>query len=332
MLTEKRSTRIGAALLIFAVLIRVISSFADFRVRAVRQPESLEGSLLRETTGAVQSNPATQPPQPSTQPPSPPTEPEIRPWHFSAGDLEYVRVQYAVDCAYRPDLEDLLLKPLSWDLRAEEPTVLIVHTHASESYTREPGQNYTENADYRTLNEAYNMLAVGDFLAELLEAAGISVIHDRQLHDYPSYTESYGNSRDSVRELLAQYPSIQVVLDLHRDAAENADGSQYATACDVDGKTVAQLMLVVGTNASGNYHPDWQENLAAALKLQALLEQLAPGITRPTILRAQRFNHDLSQGAMIVEVGTAGNTLEEAMGAIPILAQALVALVQGATS
>lgn len=335
MLTEKRSTRFGAALIIFAVLVRLLSSLTGSAVRAIRQPEETTGTIIRETAGPLQSRPQTQVTVPPTQtdpPETQPTVPEPEPLLFSAADLSHIRVQYASDCSHRPNLEKLLLRKLNWDLTGDEPTVLILHTHASESYTPQPGQNYQESADYRTLNEGYNMVAVGDYLTKLLENAGISVLHDRSIHDYPSYTQAYTNSRDAVRAYLQQYPTIQVVLDLHRDAAENPDGSQYATSCTANGQKVAQLMLVVGTNASGNYHPNWQENLAAAVKLQVLLEQMAPGITRQTILRAQRFNHDLSAGAMIVEVGTAGNTLDEAMGAIPYLAEALISLMHGAAS
>lgn len=333
MLTEKRSTRLGAALIIFAIFLRLISSFWNSGVLAVREEEAAEEktTLHRPTTGTP-SPPETQATtatatQPTTQPPPPPQAVT-----FFQEDVQYARVQYAQDCPYRPDLEKLLLQSLNWDLTGDAPTVLIIHTHASESYTRQSGQDYVETADYRTLNEAYNMVAVGDKLTQLLTAAGICVLHDRQIHDYPSYTAAYSNSREAARYYLNQYPSIQVVLDLHRDAAENADGSQYATSATVNGEKVAQLMLVVGTNASGNYHPGWQENLAIALKLQVLLEKQAPGITRQTVLRAQRFNHDLSAGAMIVEVGTAGNTLEEAMGAIPVLAQALIELMHGANT
>ena len=334
MLIEKRSTKIGAALIIFAILLRLLSSIGSAGVMAARQEETVaQGALPRPTTGTLQptEKPPETPVEKPTQPTAPaPTVPPAPVVTFSDADLSFVRVQYASDCSYRPDLLALLQKRLDWDLSGDSPTVLILHTHASESYTRQPGQDYQETADYRTLDESYNMLAVGDYLTRLLTEAGICVLHDRQIHDYPSYTAAYSNSRDAVRHYLAQYPTIQVVLDLHRDAALNADGSQYATSATVNGKKVAQLMLVVGTNASGNDHPDWQENLAAALKLQVLLEKQAPGITRRTILRAQRFNHDLSPGAMIVEVGTAGNTLEEAMGAIPVLAQALTQLIRGA--
>jgi stage II sporulation protein P len=219
---------------------------------------------------------------------------------------------------------------LQWQLSDGQPAVLIVHTHGSESYTKELGQTYQETAQYRTLDEHYNMVAVGDLLEQLLEHAGIRVIHDRQLHDYPSYTSSYNNSRKSVQEYLQEYPSIRLVLDLHRDAGENSDGSQFATHAQVEGKDSAQIMFLVGTDESGNYHPRWRDNLAVAAKLNVLMENINPGITRKTTLRAQRFNQDLADIALLVEVGSAGNTLQEALTAIPILADAIIALKNGA--
>ena len=333
MLTQKRSTKIGAALIIFAILLRLAGNLWNATAVAIRGSGSeTPEDLHRPTTGVASPQAPTSLPPTATIYTTAPVPQPPESWRFTLEDKSYIRVQYAIDCAHRPDLEKLLLQPLSWQLTGPEPTVLILHSHASESYTRQPGQEYKETADYRTLDEAYNMLAVGDLLTSLLEVSGICVIHDRQIHDYPSYNESYTNSRASIRAILQQYPTIQVVLDLHRDAALNADGSQYATSAIVDGQRVAQLMLVVGTNASGNYHPNWQDNLATALKLQVLLEQRAPGITRQTILRAQRFNQDLSVGALIVEVGTAGNSLAEALGAIPVLAEALTRLVYGANT
>ena len=320
----KRSTVFGAALILFALALRLILWQG---AQAMRFPQETmpSGNLLRPSANLQlpqQTEPETAPQAPA------PTQPPGR--EFTVADLQKTRLQYAWDCPHRPDLQALLLKSLDWDLLGSEPKVLILHTHASESYTRQPGQDYMETAPYRTLDEAYNMVAVGAYLAALLEAAGISVLHDRQIHDYPSYPDAYANSRAAAQSYLDQYPSICLVLDLHRDAAENQDGSQYATEVDIGGQTGAQLMLVVGTDASGNSHPHWQENLALALKLQVLLEERVPGITRQSILRAQRFNQDLSAGALIVEVGTAGNTLEEALRAIPVLAQAIEALIHGA--
>lgn len=249
---------------------------------------------------------------------------------FTSEDMKWVDLRCGDGVKEQPDLEALLLQPLQWDLSIEEPTVLIVHTHASESYEKQEGQQYEESSDYRTLDTAYNMVAVGDRLAELLEQAGIGVIHDRQIHDHPSYNDAYTNSRSAVEDYLQTYPTIQVVLDLHRDAVLLNDGSQFAPTVTVAGEQVAQLMLIIGSDGSGAEHPLWAENLSAALKLQVLLEKNAPGITRTSILRTQRYNQDLSTGAMLIEVGAAGNTIDEALGAVPILAQALIALMYGA--
>ena len=207
--------------------------------------------------------------------------------------------------------------------------MLIYHSHASECYTKAPGQTYTELLNCRTTDIHYNMVAVGDALAAELAAYGISVIHDRQLFDQPSYNDAYNQSRARVEDYLQAYPSICLVLDLHRDAAENSDGSRYATSAMVDGQPSAQLMLVVGTDYSGKWHPAWQENLALALKLQVILEELSPGITRSTLLRGSRFNQDMSPGALILEVGASGNTLQEALRTVPVLAKAIAALQYG---
>lgn len=322
---KKRSTIIGAALIVLGVLTGI--ALGIVLVQSGQQVDLLP--LLRWPQGGLSK---LAPTTASTAPalPAGPAAPVGLP--FTAADAKKVSLKYGDGCSYRADTKALLLRGLDWNLAASEPTVLILHTHASESYTKLPGQDYDETAEYRTLNTDYNVVALGDKLASLLEQAGIRVLHDRGIHDYPSYNSAYSNSRKSVQDYLRQYPSIQVVLDLHRDAVLNSDGSQYAPTVEIKGKKVAQVMLVVGTNASGMYHPRWEENLAAALKLQAMLEKAAPGITRPTILRAQRFNHDLSDGAMIVEMGTAGNSFWEAMEAVPFLAEALIALMHGATA
>ena len=313
MLTERRSTKIGAALLVFAVVLRLLIGAPVWR------GENPDNSIQKL-------------PFVPTQIPTVPTEPSAAPLPvipiFTEADSEQTRLRYS--CNYRVDVGKLLKQPLQWQLDDGQPAVLIVHTHGSESYTKELGQNYEETAQYRTLNEHYNMVAVGELLAQLLEHAGIRVIHDKQLHDYPSYTSSYNNSRKSVKEYLKEYPSIRLVLDLHRDAGENSDGSQFATHAIVDGKDSAQIMFLVGTDESGNYHPEWRDNLAVAAKLNVLMEDLNPGITRKTTLRAQRFNQDLAEIALLVEVGSAGNTLQEALTAIPILAEAIIALKNGA--
>ena len=245
---------------------------------------------------------------------------------FSAQDIALVTVKYY--CTKDPDLEALMGQPLSWNLVADAPTVLILHTHGTESYTKSPGERYTESSAYRTLDENYNMISLGDRLAQALESAGIGVIHDRSLHDYPSYSGSYSAARKSIAKVLEEYPSIQLVLDLHRDASGD-DNNQLKTAATVDGQKSAQLMLVVGTDASGLSHPEWEENLALALKLYAQLERNAPGICRYISLRSQRFNQDQHPGAMIVEIGGAGNSHAEAEIATDQLAKAVIDMAKG---
>ena len=172
------------------------------------------------------------------------------------------------------------------------------------------------------------MVSVGRELAQCLEAEGIWTIHDETAYDYPSYSGAYNRARDAVKAHLEENPSICLVLDLHRDAAGD-DHNQMRTEATVDGKSCAQLMLVMGSDASGQAHPRWEENLSLALKLQAQLERIAPGITRPTQLRPTRFNQDLCPGALLIEVGAAGNTHPEALLAAQVLADAIIDLAKG---
>lgn len=245
---------------------------------------------------------------------------------FSAQDAAEVEVKN--NSSAKPDLEQLVERPLSWDLTGTEPTVLILHTHATESYTRSIGEDYQESSAFRTLDEDYNMISVGDYLTQMLEAGGLTVLHDRELHDYPSYNGSYSHARKSIGAYLEEYPSIQLVLDLHRDASGD-NTNQMKTAAAVDGESSAQIMLVVGTDSSGLSHPNWEQNLALALKLHVQMERFAPGICRYVNLRSQRFNQDLSTGALIVEIGAAGNTHDEALKATEVLAKGILSLAKG---
>lgn len=245
---------------------------------------------------------------------------------FSMEDAAAVSVKYF--SAKKVNLEELMARPLTWNLASGEPTVLILHTHGTESYTKSKGESYKESSAYRTLDEGYNMISVGDYLAEALEEVGIGVIHDRSLHDYPSYNGSYSSARKSIAAYLKEYPSIQLVLDLHRDASGD-NKNQLKTKATVNGMPSAQLMIVVGTNGSGLSHPQWEENLALALKLYTQLERTSPGICRYISLRSQRFNQDQSTGALIIEVGGAGNSHAEALTATSVLAEAVIAMAKG---
>ena len=347
---EQKVLRVGTAAVVFALILRLLSAVNIVNaLQAVVTPEVAAWMILLQTgrvvrpsdlvftpkptepTEGTEPNP-TEPIRPTapiapTVPPVPtePAKPQPVLPTFSAGQLEDIRINCGF--SYSADLGTLLTKPLHWDLTGEKPTVLIVHSHGSESFTA-PGE-YKESSPYHTLDTNHNMISVGAHLARLLEAGGIRVIQDTAIHDAQSYSAAYYNSRKSVAEYLEEYPSIRLVLDLHRDAIEDANGNQIAQTVFSNGTVLAPLMLVVGTNYSGYTHPQWQENLALALKLQTQLESICPGICRDISLRSDRFNQDLSTGALLVEVGASGNSRQQALRAVEMLAQGILSLAYG---
>ena len=250
------------------------------------------------------------------------TEPAPAPPVFTAQDGANIRLYNTAGVAVDPETA-ILEDPEFPDLPG--PKVLIYSTHTTESYQK-AGENYIETAAYRTLDSGFNMLSLGASLEKALVDRGIAVLRDESLHDYPSYNDSYVSSRESVEAWLEEYPSLCLVLDLHRDAS--AGTQQLRPLAQTQSGSAAKLMLVVGTNRGNRIHPNWVKNFALALRLQTLLERASPGITRPVNIRAQRFNQDLSTGALLIEVGGAGNTHREALASIDILAQAIEALLQ----
>lgn len=246
---------------------------------------------------------------------------------FAPEELQGLAFTAAWDCSVDP--EAMALSPLQWDLTQPGPRVLILHSHTTESYTQTPREGYVPTAPWRTLDPEQNMLRVGQALREALEELGIEAVLATTVHDYPDYNSAYIRSRETVQAHLQAYPGVQLVLDLHRDASDGSSGSQLSTALPLEGRSTARLMLVVGSDAGGRVHPDWEENMALAVKLQLQLERLCPGITRPIQLRTERFNQDLLPGMLLVEVGAAGDTLREALAAVEVLAQAIGELALG---
>lgn len=204
------------------------------------------------------------------------------------------------------------------------PQVLIVHTHTSESYAPDEEYFYVQDDNDRTLDTNFNVVAVGNRIEQLLEDAGVSVIHDKTINDYPSYNGSYNRMLDIVELYLAEYPSISVVLDIHRDAVIYKDGSRFAASTVINDRSAAQVMLVVGTNEGGLPHDGWERNLSFALDIQSTADELYPGLMRPVNLRSSRFNQHVSPGALIVEVGSSGNTLGEAFYGAELFTKALI--------
>ena len=227
------------------------------------------------------------------------------------------------------DAEELIARPLKFDAGADGPLVLIVHTHGTEAYTPTAEDDYAAAGSYHTEDTRHNVVQVGQVLADRLTARGIETINDDTLCDQESYNDSYLRSAEVIEAYLEKYPSIQMVLDIHRDAAEDADGNPVALTAEADGEACAELMLVVGTDEGGLSHPDWQENLANALKIQTLLNRSAPGLCRNLNLRTERFNQHETPGSLLVEVGASGNTLAEALRSARILGQALAVFLRG---
>ena len=205
-------------------------------------------------------------------------------------------------------------------LPAEGPQILIVHTHATEAYTPDGTDVYTASDQSRTLEEEDNMLRVGDEMERVFTEMGLSVVHDRTLHDYPQYNGAYTRSKTTVEQYLEQYPSIKIVLDVHRDALVGEDGTVYKAVTRIDGVDTAQVMLVIGHGQDGS-DPHWMENLTLACKLQSSMNTLYPTLARPMAFRSSSYNQELSTGSLLVEVGTHGNTLQEALAGARLFAR-----------
>ena len=213
-------------------------------------------------------------------------------------------------------------------LGTDGPQVLIIHTHGTESYTMPSGEEYEPTDTFRTLDTGCNMIRIGDEIEQVLTAAGLSVVHDRTLYDYPSYSGAYDRSLASIKSYLEKYPSISFVLDVHRDAVEDGNGNQYKLLCGED-KSAAQMEFVVGSNGGGLSHDGWRENLKLACAVQETLYAGYPTLMRPVTVRNSRYNQHMTAGSLLIEVGTAGNSLEEAVNAARLFAAGFAETIRG---
>lgn len=204
---------------------------------------------------------------------------------------------------------------------SSSPQILIMHTHATEAYTPSATDVYTPTDNSRTLDREQNMVRIGEEMKAVFESMGLSVLHDETPYDYPAYKGAYTRSGDGVQKYLEQYPSIKIVLDVHRDALIGADGTVYKTMTKIDGTDVAQVELVLGSPQGGDY-PDWQKNLTLAMKLQKSMNTLYPTLARPISISSPVYNQNLTTGSLLVEVGSHGNTLQESIAGARLFARA----------
>ncbi len=199
----------------------------------------------------------------------------------------------------------------------EGPQVLIIHSHGSEAYSMPPGEEYVPTGDYRTDDDRCNVLRVGDEVAAVLSSHGLSVLHDRTLHDVPNYNDSYSNSLAAIENYVANYPSLVFILDIHRDAIADADGNQYKLVSEEEPRA-AQVSLVMGNAFDG-----WQDNLKLAVAVQNHICENYPTLMRPITVRGYRYNQHMTPGSMLVEIGAAGNSMDESLLAARIFANGL---------
>lgn len=233
---------------------------------------------------------------------------------------------YINESKYTPDINTLINNeyPLKYtktvsDSDAFEPLVLIIHTHGTECYLPQGQDTYTNDTPTRSQNTEINVVAVGKTLYNTLTAAGIPTIHCETMFDAQSYSDSYDLSEKAVMEYLAKYPSIQYVFDVHRDSIVRDNNEKIKPVVEINGKLSAQAMFVVGTDSSGAEHPNWMDNLTVATHFQNNLINTYGNIMRPINLRSASFNAEHTAGSILIEVGTCGNTIEEAQYCVTLL-------------
>lgn len=207
-----------------------------------------------------------------------------------------------------------------------EPQVLILHTHATESFMLDDKDYYTENFKSRTTDNTKNMVAIGKIIEEKLNENGIKTLHSTVQHDYPGYTGSYDRAAETITTYLKKYPTIKVILDLHRDSVSSGN-DKVKLVTEIKGKKAAQVMLVMGSKSGTvTNFPKWEENLKLAVKLQQIMEKNYPALARPLYFMPKNYNQSLSTGSMLIEFGTEANTLEEAKYSAQLVGESLVEL------
>ena len=311
-------------------LISRLAGNGDFIARAVAlelglSPETAEVYAPR-TAAAARSEDADDPVAESTYIPL--EEENDAPVLDAADKAATITVNN--ETSYDVDVAACLASVTAIRADGDGPQVLIVHTHGSESYTPDAAFPYSPSENTRTTDTRYNVVRVGDELQKVLADNGVQAVHIRNIFDSPTYSGSYDRSLAAIEEALSEYPTIQVVIDVHRDSILTDDGIAYKTSCTIDGTEMAQLMFVVGTDEGGLYHPNWQKNLNYVTGLQYRLNRSYPGLMRPVNLRTQRFNQHASAGSMLIEVGSSGNTMTEALAAIRLFGQTLADDLTGA--
>lgn len=299
----------------------------DSAVAALYTPQE-EGETEIEALTAE----SEEPPEPEPEEPAAPQEPPAPSVIYNAVPEDAVPViacdlsakSYFINTTkYTIDVDGA--RNAAWPVAPREtgdaPVVLVLHTHATESYLFDDTNlsdfagdgvetYFPTGTSLRNNDPARTVVQVGEVFCQALRDAGIPTIHCTDMHDLPDFNQAYGNSAQTVRRYLEEYPSIRYVIDLHRDSVTRGD-AYVKTSAKTGSDPCAQVMLVVGTNQNGR-HPNWLQNLSVAVAFKDQMDREAPGLSRALYLRTARFNQEFLPGCMLLEVGSAMNTLEEA--------------------
>ena len=236
-------------------------------------------------------------------------------------NVEYGKVKIKNETDY--ELTQEMLTP---DITIENKNIILFHTHSCESYTSSEAYPYTPTGNYRTTDLNFTVTRVGTELETQLKQYNYNVVHNTDYHDYPAYNGSYTRSLKTVQNIL-QTTSADIIIDVHRDAIGSR--SDYAPTVKIgDRDEAAQLMFVIGTNAGGLWHPNWNQNLKFAIKIQEKAEEMYPGLFKPIMLTKSRYNQHTGKFASIIEVGATGNTLEQCLTSMKYLAKVMNEVIQ----
>lgn len=276
-------------------------------------------SSIFENPGDIEDLPT---PSPTSTPTETPQKTEKTPLLSHDKIVNSTGIKMNNNTDYTIDIDTLCKSPLEINLDFSLPEVLIVHTHTTECYD---GDEMTGETG-RTTNEEYNMCKVGDVIANVLENNNIHTIHNKTIHDYPSYQGAYTRTLKTIENILKENPTIKVVLDIHRDAYVYPDGKKLKVSTEIDGQSTAQAMLVLGTDSMGLTHNNWQSNLAFAAKIHNAAQTMYPNLMRPLNLRRERFNMHLTKGSVLIEIGSNGNTLDEAVKSAECIGNAIASV------
>ena len=215
---------------------------------------------------------------------------------------------------YDLDIKNLLSSPARCKIKKNAGyQVLLVHTHTTESYAEKDSDSYSKKYNPRTTDKSESVVAVGDEIEKKLNAAGIRTLHITTYHDYPEYTGAYNRARETIKKYLKKYPSIEMVIDVHRDSMTQDDGTKIKPTATVNGKKAAQVMIIKGCDNEGKLDFDgWRDNSIIAVQLQKQMADKYEGLARPLYFAPFRYNMDLTPNSLLIEFGTDVNTLSEA--------------------